>query len=106
MSPAMKKKVFTINLQGVKSYAALHEALAAALPFPDGYGHNLDALYDVLTEYGANWKITFLHASAAFKMALLIFSRRNGTRSPSRFLKNMKGPGSLVVDMIILQLSP
>lgn len=30
----------------------LHEALAAALSFPDYYGKNLDALYDCLTEIG------------------------------------------------------
>jgi len=72
MSPAMKKKVFTVDLHGVKSYAALHEALVSALPFPDGYGRNLDALHDVLTEYGANWKITFLHTASTFKTFRLV----------------------------------
>lgn len=72
MSPTMEKRVFTIDLHGVKSYAALQETLAAALPFPDGYGCNLDALHDMLTEYGTNWKIIFLHTSAAFKMFRLV----------------------------------
>lgn len=31
----------------------LHRAIAASLSFPDWYGHNLDALYDCLTEIGA-----------------------------------------------------
>ena len=31
---------------------ALHTALAEQLDFPAWYGHNLDALYDLLTELG------------------------------------------------------
>lgn len=36
----------------------------AALSLPEHYGRNLDAFYDVLTEYGGNWKIVFKHAGA------------------------------------------
>lgn len=40
---------YTINLSGVNSRDALHDALEKALPLPEYYGRNLDALYDVLT---------------------------------------------------------
>jgi len=33
----------------IRSEAAFHAAIAAALSFPDHYGENLDALWDVLT---------------------------------------------------------
>ena len=41
-----------INIDGkaLVSPKALHESLAAALSFPEYYGGNLDALYDVLTD--------------------------------------------------------
>lgn len=58
------KKVFTIDLTGVRSAAKMHEAIAATLPLPEHYGRNLDAFYDVLTEYGCNWKIAFRNAGA------------------------------------------
>ncbi len=34
----------------VESRTALHEALARQLALPEWYGHNLDALYDYLSE--------------------------------------------------------
>jgi len=39
-----------IDLSGIDSRAALHEALKAGLSLPAWYGANLDALHDVLTE--------------------------------------------------------
>ena len=59
------KKVFTVDLAGVRSAAKMHDAIAAALPLPEHYGRNLDALYDVLNEYGCNWKIVFRNAGTA-----------------------------------------
>ena len=61
----VQKKSFVVELQGVGTAEALHAALAAQLPLPAHYGRNLDAFYDVLTEYGANWRIAFRHAGAA-----------------------------------------
>lgn len=58
------KKVFTVDLTGARSAAKMHDAIAAALPLPECYGRNLDSLYDVLTEYGCNWKIVFRNAGA------------------------------------------
>lgn len=42
----------TIILDGASAStrAALHDQLAQKLSFPDYYGRNLDALYDLLTE--------------------------------------------------------
>jgi ribonuclease inhibitor len=59
-----RKKVFTVDLTGVRSAARMHAAISGALPLPEHYGRNLDAFYDVLTEYGGNWKIVFKHAGA------------------------------------------
>ena len=39
-------------------------ALAAALPLPAHYGRNLDALHDVLTEFGGSWTVVFRNAGA------------------------------------------
>ena len=43
-------ETITLNCQGLQDKALLHAALAQALSFPDWYGHNLDALYDCLTD--------------------------------------------------------
>lgn len=59
-----RRKVFTVDLAGVRSAAKMHDAIAAALPLPESYGRNLDALHDVLTEYGGSWKIVFRNAGA------------------------------------------
>lgn len=55
----MRRKRFIIDLTSVKSAAGLHAALRRALPLPDYYGDNLDALHDVLTEFGATWTLIF-----------------------------------------------
>ena len=60
-----QKESFVVELQGVDTPEALHAALVAQLPLPAHYGRNLDAFYDVLTEYGANWRIVFRHAGVA-----------------------------------------
>ena len=61
----MMKQEYRIDLKGVLSARALHTRLAAALPFPEGYGRNFDALFDFLTEYGSEMKIVFANSSAA-----------------------------------------
>ena len=59
-----ERRGFTIDLAGVRSAAKLHDALAAALPLPAHYGRNLDALHDVLTEFGGSWTVVFRNAGA------------------------------------------
>ena len=39
---------FTIDLTTVHSYYGLHEHLKEVFSLPDGYGRNLDALWDML----------------------------------------------------------
>ncbi len=53
------EQVFYIDLKGVITREELHEKLSKELPLPDFYGHNLDALYDIFTEYGEDWNIIF-----------------------------------------------
>ena len=53
---------FVVDLAGVRDAEAMHDALAARLPLPAYYGRNLDALYDVLTEFGGDWRIVFRNA--------------------------------------------
>ena len=43
-------KHITIDCTLIPDKAALHQALAQALHFPNYYGNNLDALYDCLTD--------------------------------------------------------
>ena len=43
----------------------LHKALREGLAFPEWYGNNLDALHDVLTEFGGSWTVVFRNAGAA-----------------------------------------
>ena len=40
---------YTIDLKGVKTIWALHEAIKKGLMLPDYYGMNMDALWDCLT---------------------------------------------------------
>ena len=56
---------FVVDLAGVRDAEAMHDALAARLPLPSYYGRNLDALYDVLTEFGCDWRIVFRNAGPA-----------------------------------------
>ena len=53
------RKHYYINLGDNPDSAALHKILRASLPLPETYGDNLDAWYDILTEYGAKWTLTF-----------------------------------------------
>ena len=39
---------FEIDLSRVGSERDVHDAFASSLPFPQGYGQNCDAFYDVL----------------------------------------------------------
>ena len=57
-----RRRRFVVDLAGVRSAVRLHAVLAEQLPLPEHYGRNLDAFYDVLTEYGCNWKIVFRNA--------------------------------------------
>jgi RNAse (barnase) inhibitor barstar len=44
---------YRIDCTNLESAKALHRRIADCLSLPEWYGHNLDALYDCLTEIGA-----------------------------------------------------
>ena len=48
----------TIDCSPITTPAALHMQLANALAFPAWYGHNLDALFDCLSEVDADTTLT------------------------------------------------
>lgn len=55
----------TIDLRYAQSKEELHESLAATSLFPDYYGRNLDALYDVLTDISEDTCMLVLLPSSA-----------------------------------------
>ena len=64
VSAALAAKSAGASVYLVAPRPYLGEDIAGALSLPEHYGRNLDAFYDVLTEYGGNWKIVFKHAGA------------------------------------------
>lgn len=46
----MEKKKYRLDFKGINTKEELHQLLKEELNFPDYYGANLDALYDVLTD--------------------------------------------------------
>lgn len=63
-----KKQEFVVDLKGVRQTRSLQTRLCKALPMPEGYGRNYDALYDVLTEYGPGWRLVFKNANTVPKL--------------------------------------
>lgn len=59
------KKTYAIDLEGKSGASALQRRFAAAVPVPQDYGRNLDAMYDVLTEYGGEWRLEFKNSANA-----------------------------------------
>ena len=53
------QNIFTVDLSGVSDRKGLHDRIQEALPLPEYYGRNLDALYDALTEFGNGWDVRF-----------------------------------------------
>ena len=56
---------YTIYGDRMTSRAAAHEELARALDFPDYYGRNLDALWDMICATDAD--VTFLNVEAMLR---------------------------------------
>ena len=61
-------KEYIIDLNGLRDRADLHERIFHALPLPEWYGYNLDALFDVLTEPTEPMRIVFLNYKDAEKV--------------------------------------
>ena len=63
------EQVFYIDLSNVYNKEDFQKLLAAELPLPDYYGRNLDALNDVLGEFGRSWNIIFYNSKfAAYRL--------------------------------------
>ena len=56
---------YEFDLSDCYSPEDVHRAIAERLPLPEYYGGNLDALYDVLTEPRAKWRLTFTGCATA-----------------------------------------
>ncbi len=56
---------YEINISGVYNADDLHEVIAEALPLPEYYGGNLDALYDVLTDIFEDTELKFINCYEA-----------------------------------------
>ena len=54
-------KFVLLDGKEIRSTAAMHRAFAEALEFPEWYGNNLDALYDMLTERSEEITIALVH---------------------------------------------
>ena len=54
-----------LDLSGAQSRGQMHELLAESFSFPDWYGRNLDALYDVFTGELHDVRIFFRGESVA-----------------------------------------
>jgi RNAse (barnase) inhibitor barstar len=77
---ATKTPTTRIEFKGLRSKAAMLQAIGEALHFPEHYGANLDALYDCLTDLpldkrkqGMAVELAGLGTSAAAKDILAVF---------------------------------
>lgn len=50
---------YIIDCRQIDSRSELHRTLAETLDFPEWYGHNLDALYDLLTARRVDTHLVF-----------------------------------------------
>lgn len=55
----------TVDLGSVTNREELHNLLAQSLHFPEYYGRNLDALFDLLTEPHELYEICFKNTASA-----------------------------------------
>lgn len=56
------EKIYALDGRAMQTRESAYDHIAAVLHFPDYFGRNLDALYDLLTEYGGS--VTLKHAGA------------------------------------------
>ncbi len=55
-----------LDAEMLRTRDELHDVLAATFDFPQWYGRNLDALYDLLTDC-PNTRLTLVHAESLIK---------------------------------------
>lgn len=64
----------TVDLRKRKQADEALALLAERLHFPDYFGHNLDALYDVVTEYAEQFQVNLTERTSAVPQLWLIIS--------------------------------
>ena len=106
----------TLNGEGIFTRSALHENLAAALGFPVWYGHNLDALFDCLTDLGEDTLLELTGRDAlvdhlgGYAQRLMLVLDRAQTENPHFRLAlpdaNAAPPDSLTVDQEVPDAIP
>ena len=64
-------RTVVIDFHDFENKQAVHEFLASHLDFPDYYGKNLDALYDVLSTEGRETTIFAIPAGKDFEAGFL-----------------------------------
>ena len=70
----MMTNVYELDGTQMQDSTAAHDYLMEAMGFPAWYGKNLDALYDMLTAYGAPTMIFIEAADDADEDILRVFS--------------------------------
>ena len=68
-------RTIVLDFNDFENARAAHEFLAQHLDFPDYYGHNLDALFDVLSTERRDTNVLILHKDAAFAKGFLAVFR-------------------------------
>ncbi len=63
-------KKYVIDCGEAASPRDLHRAISREMAFPDWYGNNLDALYDILTSLADDTELTLLHVSGLGSFAV------------------------------------
>lgn len=56
------EKIYVLDGRAMQTRESAYDHIAAVMNFPDYFGRNLDALYDLLTEYSGS--VTLKHAGA------------------------------------------
>ncbi|MBP5156171.1 MAG: barstar family protein [Clostridia bacterium] len=56
------EKIYALDGRAMQTRESAYGHIAAVINFPDYFGRNLDALYDLLTEYGGS--VTLKNAGA------------------------------------------
>ena len=86
----MGRNNMTIQLDGqfMTDRTALHDLLQKSFSFPDYYGRNLDALYDLLTEISVPTEIQIINVDllqqqlGAYGAAFLVTLHQAAEKSP------------------------
>lgn len=58
----MEAREYSVDLADCVDEAEMHGRLADALPVPEDYGRNYDALHDFLCEYGVDMRLVVRNA--------------------------------------------